>query len=164
MPTATYIALSTITLGSAAADVTFSSIPATYRDLRIIVAGAISASGSIVFQLNGDTGNNYTIVGMTGSTTGGVQSTSLTYLAGAIVGNQQPAAANTQLVGTLDIMDYSATDKHKTALGRGNAATGLVDAQASRWANTNAVTSVKIFNNAGNLNSGMVISLYGIIS
>jgi hypothetical protein len=38
MPTSTYVALATTTLGATAASVTFSSIPATYRDLLLVNA------------------------------------------------------------------------------------------------------------------------------
>ena len=44
MPTPTYTPLATVTLGTSAASVTFSSIPATYRDLILIFDGTGSGS------------------------------------------------------------------------------------------------------------------------
>jgi hypothetical protein len=62
------------------------------------------------------------------------------------------------------IMDYSATDKHKTSLIRGNDAGAEVIAHAQRWASTSAVTSVRALITANNFASGSTFSLYGIAS
>jgi hypothetical protein len=65
----------------------------------------------------------------------------------------------------INVMDYSATDKHKTILARdagGNAA--QAGAIASRWANSAAVTSATVVNTGGNFNSGSTFSLYGVIA
>lgn len=156
-----YIALATTTLSSAASSVTFSSIPATFRDLRLVFSGTLSANGSIVFQLNSDTGNNYFLTGMTGSALG-ARSNNLTYFAGAVAGVQEGVTANIVSTGTLDIFDYSQTNKHKTTLARGSGGASLTDASSTRWANNSAVTTLRIFNNGGNLNSGTTLSLYGI--
>jgi hypothetical protein len=63
-----------------------------------------------------------------------------------------------------NLMDYSATDKHKTAIVRSGNNTEGVEATASRWANTAAVTSWQIFVNVGGFASGFTFSLYGIAS
>jgi len=65
MPTNTYVALATQTLGTAAASVTFSSIPSGYTDLIIVSSQFYVSSGAdryATFQVgNGtvDTGSNY---------------------------------------------------------------------------------------------------------
>jgi hypothetical protein len=61
MPTNTYVALATQTLGSAAASVTFSSIPATYTDLVLITSVQNNSGGNRAMQiiLNADTATNY---------------------------------------------------------------------------------------------------------
>jgi len=60
------------------------------------------------------------------------------------------------------IMDYSATDKHKTILTRTNEP-DEVWATACRWANTAAVTSVSFRYESTSLASGTTVSLYGIL-
>ena len=159
MPTATYIALANLTLTGNDAEIVFSSIPATYRDL-VVIAYNKNATGiaGCRMRLNGDTGNNYSYVSMDGSD------------AGATSGGQADSSLNiavsTNEFGTalFHIMDYSATDKHKTVLGRGNAGGIYTRAGAGRWANTAAVTSVTITTNAYDFVSGSTFSLYGIIS
>jgi hypothetical protein len=156
---AAQVALANITLGSAAATVTFSSIPATYRDLRLVISGSgASASGLHYLQINADTASNYSSVRMygDGASTGSDTATS----GGARIGNIYGSDMN----GIIDIFDYSATDKHKTMLSRNNIPTGLVIADVNRWASTAAVTSVKVFPGAGSYNTGMTFSLFGIVS
>jgi len=64
------VALATTTLGSAASSITFGSIPATYRDLRIVVSvrsdSVNSPYAQCRLQFNADTGSNYPTVEMTG--------------------------------------------------------------------------------------------------
>jgi hypothetical protein len=72
--------------------------------------------------------------------------------------------STSQSVAIANIMDYSATDKHKTILTRGNGTSDAVIAFANRWANTAAVTSVAASTLTGTFNSGTTISLYGVIA
>ena len=56
----TYEPIATTTLGSAASSITFSSIPATYTDLRLVLVHTPSAStGNAQMQFNSDTATNY---------------------------------------------------------------------------------------------------------
>jgi hypothetical protein len=64
----------------------------------------------------------------------------------------------------MDLMDYSATDKHKTALIRMNVADTIVFAQASRWANTAAVTTLTALTILNSYPTGTTLSLYGILA
>jgi hypothetical protein len=65
MPTPTYTPLATVTLGSSASSVTFSSIPGTYRDLILIFDGTGSGTtGNLRMTFNGSTLSNFTDVRM----------------------------------------------------------------------------------------------------
>jgi hypothetical protein len=158
MPTATYTPLATVTLGSSASSVTFSNIPATYRDLILVFDGVVSAGGGeVVFiNFNGDTtSGNYSSVFANGdgSTTG--SSTNPRRL-GLVYASRSNFIAN--------IMDYSATDKHKTYLSRDGAASNVVEMIAGRWANTGVITSLRVLTDANGFASGSVFSLYGVIA
>jgi hypothetical protein len=159
MPTPTYTALATITLGSSTSSITFSSIPATYRDLVLVIAGSATSNNDVAIRFNGDSGNNYNSLRGLGFS-GGVYTDSFSNAS-----STSPAASIGTAQSTIihQIMDYSATDKHKTLVARSMIPTSDVIMGASRWANTAAITSVAI--TAGpTYTTGTVFSLYGIAS
>jgi hypothetical protein len=163
MPTPTYTPLANITLGSSAASVTFSSINTSlYRDL-ILVINAKHASGNnmLKFRLNSDTGSNYNAVFMEGN---GSSATSGSYSSADYFGlNYNYNNINTTGgVYILNIMDYSATDKHKTILARGNSSEQETAGVAASWASTSAVTSILCYLNSGSYAAGSSFALYGI--
>lgn len=159
MPTPTYVPLATVTLGSSATTVTFSSIPGTYRDLVLIVAGTVSSGHGLRVRYNGDaTDANYSRVFMFGVGSGSPASTTASDAVALEMGTAQTLASG-------QIMDYSATDKHKTGLFRGGAGNSFTFAQANRWANTAAITSLQIAAVGGiTISTGTVLSLYGIVA
>jgi hypothetical protein len=118
------------------------------------VAGHSGVS-QVYLRYNGDSSASYTNVYMRGTGSAaqsGSDSLTINYLF-----NYAPVDA----VAVTQIMDYSATDKHKTILTRTNMPSSATVAYASRWANTSAITSIEIFTNAGTLDAGSVLSLYG---
>ena len=157
MPTSTYIPLQTITLGSAASSVTFASIPQTYRDLVLVMNyGASNATNSGKAFVNGDTtAANYKSVRMQGNSSSAVSNTN-----GESI--RWEVQATSGLVTTLQFMDYSATDKHKTVLVRANAASTATEASANRWTSTSAITSIAINFLGTDLTTGSTLSLYAI--
>ena len=163
MPTPTYIPLATKTLTATATSVTFSSISQAYRDLVLVVSGTASAgsSRSLFMRFNGDAGTNYSTVSMQGNGSTAASSTStLAQTFGGFLG------ATSRTSNVTQIMDYSATDKHKTVLARhDDASTGENTlARASRWANTSAITSIYLVPNADSIAIGSTFTLYGIAS
>lgn len=162
MPTPTYTPLANITLGSSAASVTFSSISQAYRDL-ILVIETLAATGSVglTLRINGDSGSNYNYVRMdgTGSSAISGSSASQTSMLLAFYGQ---ATTTARAINTLSIMDYSATDKHKTILNRADQAADGTHAGAGRWASTSAITSLAFTSNSGNFAAGSTFSLFGV--
>lgn len=168
MPTNTYLPIATITLTSSDSSITFSNIPQNYRDL--VLVGNYIPSGSYTqpsFRLNGDSGNNYYFVLMSGkSWSPEVYSANGTASAGLIHFTGDTSASIGNFI--LQVFDYSATDKHKPALCRTNPqgpAETSTNMAATKWANTSAVTSLTVF--AGPtytqpFASGSTFSLYGI--
>ena len=160
MPTPTYIALANTTLGSSTSSITFSSIPATYRDLVLVIDNATtSVNQQFNFRFNSDSGSNYNHV-YAASVAAGPESAGQSNQAQGRLGNIGTSAGN----HIAQIMDYSATDKHKTVLVRSN----IVGASqtwmlANRWASTSAITSLQVF--TGNtMPAGVTFALYGIAS
>ena len=154
MPTQTYFPLANITLGSSASSVTFSSIPATYRDLVLVSSISVTAGGNATISFNGDTGANYSRVYMLG--------TGSSAISGSDTSRQfTQVTTGLRTSNITQIMDYSATDKHKAVLVRDNNTTDGVVGYAFRWANLSAITSITI---TASFASTATFALYGISS
>lgn len=159
MPTPTYTALANVTLGSTASTVTFSSIPATYRDLVLVPKITNASVFSLFLRFNSDSGANYSFVGAYGA----ASPTSASY---SISNTNQIEIQDTNSTSTpiINIMDYSATDKHKTILHRNGVVTQYVAMQAGRWQNTAAITTVQLIASGTTFSVGSSFALYGIAS
>lgn len=157
---ATYEPIATTTLGSAAASVTFSSIPQGYTDL-VLVNNAKSATNgaALTIQFNSDTSTNYSSTFMYGdgsSTTSARVSNSSAGVYGGRCGTEFSS-------GITHIQNYSNTTTYKSIVSRGSDATSAVIAYASLWRNTSAITSMTIKNESNvNFSSGSTFTLYGI--
>jgi hypothetical protein len=156
MPTPTYTALATVTLGGSDTEIVFSSIPQSYRDLVVVIGGSANAGTSPSLRFNNDSGSNYNIVRMyANGSTYSSQSFNATYGSVGFMNTEKSTVV-------AHIMDYSATDKHKTALGR-SSNTDTLRLEIVRWANTSAITTLEVRMDGGSLYStGTVMSLYGI--
>jgi hypothetical protein len=161
MPTPTYTPLANVTLGTAVSSVTFGSIPATYRDLIIVLVGSSSTLTNVTLRINGDSGSNYSFQRMT-ATTSGFDGNSGTGTSGTLAFSGVVSTSATQF--NLNIMDYSATNKHKTTISRTDNSARGTEAYANRWANTAAVTSVSISTASGNWAIGTTAAIYGIVA
>ena len=164
MPTSTYDLIASNVLGSSAASVTFSSIPATYRDL-VLVTQYLSTSTNTyaILRFNSDSGSNYQHVYMSGSS-GSTYSGSGSFT-GVLSVYWTAANSTGPVLGIYHIMDSSATDKHKTVLSRtntDNTSRNGVEAFANRWANTAAITQIDVVGGNNNFAAGSSFHLYGI--
>ena len=162
---ATYVSIASQTLSSTATEITFSSIPATYTDLALVISCAQStAGGGLRFQFNSDTSGNYSTVEIgayedtvyqarPANATGGY----ITYNVGVPV-NQLGAS-------TINFMNYSNSTTYKTVIGDYVNASDNgrgYDLTFNLWRNTAAITTIKMFLSANNFIVGSTFSLYGI--
>jgi hypothetical protein len=159
-----YTALANVTLGSTATSVTFSSINTSlYRDLVLVSNVRTTVNARIYFQFNNDS-NNHSQVSAEGngsstySAVGGL--TDSIYAANGWDG----IFANEPTTFVMNVMDYSATDKHKTVLLRGGSAGGSTSVaqgmHAGRYASTSTITSIKI--SGATWQVGSTFALYGV--
>jgi hypothetical protein len=158
-----YTALANVTLGSSSASVTFSSINQGYRDLVIVVTGAVVVSGgTLTMQFNGVSTSTYFMVTMEGNGSAAQSSVdNLDNLKTSIFNN--PFRVSELGNGVINIMDYSATDKHKSVLARVNNDLRMSGAASGRWASTSAITSVTLFlSNSQSWATGSTFALYGV--
>lgn len=162
---ATYEPIATNTLGSATADITFSSIPATYTDLKLVIITAPS-NGTVQYmdlQFNSDTATNYSLVRLYGTGTG----------AGS-AGGANGTAAKFGIVGASttkfsllisNIFSYAGSTFKTTITDSASniSGSGQNNRIVNTWRSTSAITSVKIFYAGGaNLVAGTTATLYGI--
>lgn len=163
MPSPTYIPIATTTLATATQTVSFTNITQQYRDLVIVFSGTLSVNGSLCIDMNGDYSTNYYSVDMFGTGSGQGSGTG-SYVASVFFGRSYAINSSQVVMATANLMDYSASDKHKTMLTRGSASGQLVEACVTRWANNSPVTTFRVFNNFGNIAAGTTISVYGVVS
>lgn len=158
---ATYVPISTQTLGSASASVTFSSIPSTYTDLVLECVFGVTAGTDLQLQFNGDTASNYssTRVVANGTTAASTNTTSLTYIQPRTPANQPSTVSTTWRI---NINSYANTTSNKTTISRYDSATVFTEADVGLWRSTSAITSLIVTANSSTFVTGSTFTLYGI--
>jgi hypothetical protein len=154
---ATYSTISASTVsGSSTTTVTFSSIPGTYTDLVLIVAGNVTPGG-LNLTVNSDTSANYSYTRMFGQSGGALsgRDTASTSI---------PITISDMVNGSalINIQRYANTATYKCFLLRANNSSSYVGAYSGTWKSTSAITSVTITVTSGTISAGTVFSLYGI--
>ena len=113
MATPTYTPIATQTLGSAAASITFSSIPGTYTDLRLVLTCTMSALDTVVFQYNGITTTTYSCIELYGNgTTAGSNNITTATVIVIDAGSSIVSSSTIPELYTIDVFSYAgATNK-----------------------------------------------------
>ena len=164
-----YESIATVLVGSGgASDITFSSIPSTYKHLQIRYIGRnTSTSLDVYAQFNADTGNNYRSHYLTGdgsSASAGDIGTQAFWNGGYTSGSSQ--SANVFGAAVIDILDYTNTNKNtvtRTLTGWDNNGSGQLVLYSGLWINTAAVTSIKLYKPpSGTWAQHSSFALYGI--
>lgn len=160
MPKKTYTQINSVTLAASSSSVSFSSIPQNFRDLVLVINASGTSQTELYVRMNEDTASTYTAVRMQGN---GTTNASTTYsgTGGMRLNGNGDIMTNFSFNAVIQLLDYSATDKHKTLLSRTNSSGG-VDANAGRWPSTSAITSVRAYPFVGSFNIGTTAVLYGI--
>lgn len=160
---ATYEPIATTTLGTAAANITFSTISSAYTDLRLITTLTPTGASFARIQLNGDTATNYSNTRLYGD-------------GASALSNRQSSTTGISLVGAgnysttiptflaIDIFGYAGST-YKTVLATLSGdynGSGEVSRIVGLWQSTSAITSIKLYLLANNLATGTTATLYGI--
>lgn len=163
----TYTLISSNTLSSSAASVTFSSIPSTYTDLVLRVSARSDAGASGILTLNADSGTTHsrTLLNGNGATAASLRSTGLSYDPMSYGINDSSYTANTFSNAEVYYPNYAgSTNKPSSvfAVEENNATTSFIGLSANLWSNTSAITQIVITVSGGNLVTGSSFYLYGI--
>jgi hypothetical protein len=168
--TNSYESIATVTLASASATITFSSIPNTYKHLQIRGIGRTSnavTDENIVLQFNSDTTSNYSThwLNGNGSTASGNVDTPFTKIPFARTSGAS-SGANIFGVTVCDILDYADTNKYKTVRalsGHDENGSGVIQLRSGFWRSTSAITTITIQNDSvANMAQYSSFALYGI--
>lgn len=159
---ATYTPIATVTLSSSQQSITLDNIPSTYTHLRLKAVTQATTSGiSVQFRLNGDTGNNYNDMNITGN---GTNATSSVYS-----GNNYcnftwgGAIATGSNWGTnfLDIINYN-SGYNKVMISRSGSITNGTSFATHSWSSGSVVNSIYIQTYSDAFSAGSTFTLYGI--
>lgn len=158
----TYDNIATTTIGSATSSITFSSIPNTYTDLRIVLTLVAGATQYMQMDFNGDTSTNYAVtwIDSSGTAIANGRTTNANY----IDLSQRTASSGSVTFYAIDILGYRGSTL-KTCLQESNQdanGSGFVGRQVGLWRSTSAITTVRLFSGANIYGVGTVATLYGI--
>jgi hypothetical protein len=135
--------------------ISFTSIPSTYTDFRLIFSGYNDAP-LMKLNFNGDTGNLSTaFVGGNGSVVGGAS-----YGDGWLY--VWTPGVGTIFNSSIDVMNYSNTTTHKSWICRTNItdSAGGPTLFAGRWASTAAINRIDIITSSATMSG--TFTIYGI--
>ena len=167
----TYDLIASQTLGSAAASITFSSIAASWTDLRLVLMAIGATDGmDLDTRLNGDSGTNYSETNLLGYNTT-VQSTyqiSATQIRSTL--GSSPGVYTIPHLYTFDFFSYASSNYKTMLLTNSEAQDGTtqvlggVSRIVGLWRSTSAITSISTgpTSGTGNFAAGTTAQLYGI--
>lgn len=163
----TYEPIASQTLGSAAASITFSSIPGTYTDIRVVFVGTVATSGQDLYTLNGDnptSGNLYSETWMSGDGSSANSSRTTNFPHWKLTRTSN-LSTSVPMLHTYDIFSYAGST-NKTCLGTSSDDTnggGGVVRSVGLYRSTSAITTLTITcSGGGNFATGTIATLYGI--
>ena len=159
----TYKLIETVTVGvGGAASIEFTSIPATFTDLKVVMSLRMSDSATqILLSLNGST-SNFSARWLLGDGSSALSGTLARY-----VGASTPSSFTATTFGNAElyIPNYAgSTNKSYSAdaVVENNATSGYQTFVAGLWSVTSAITSLTLTGNTGNYVQYSSASLYGI--
>lgn len=157
----TYDPIATTTLGSTATTITFSSISSAYTDLRLVFVGKASTNDDFRLTFNGSSALNYA---RTDLYSDGATAASARAQGGADI----RIASSDGLDGniafcTIDIFSYAGSGKKMCLItySHDKNGSGYIYRQVGRWNLTDAITSLRLTQNAS-FAVGTTATLYGI--
>jgi hypothetical protein len=166
--------IATVSVGSGGTStVSFTSIPSTFVHLQIrfIVrenTGSVSnTSDNFRIRYNGDTGSNYSLQRIfqneNNNNAGDFYANQTDVVASGLAGASTTASVFSG--GIIDIYNYANTNMYKSMkskMGSVNATNGGIFYTGGVWRNTNAITSIELRPDTGDLAQYSHVALYGI--
>jgi hypothetical protein len=163
MPTQTYTPIAIVSGTGSSDTISFTSIPATYTDLVLVLSGSLSTGNNTRMRFNNNTSAVYSMTVMTGDGSGssaGVGSyndsnqTSFSY----------PGYYDTAIsMNIINLMNYSNTTTNKTFIQRNSKASNQAQMAVGLFRSTSAISRVDIYTASGaTWTTSTKATLYGI--
>jgi len=172
-PTLTLIGTPQVVGSGGASSVTFSSIPSTFTDLKVVTSIRTTRSNTdpgadIQVYFNGSGGTAYSLKELRGigsGTPGSGSTTGAAYL-GFLIGHSSYGTANTFANTEIYIPNYTSSNYKSVSCDsviENNGTTAFANLYAGLWSNTSAITSITIAdNNSSSFVQYSSFYLYGI--
>jgi hypothetical protein len=159
----TYEKIATTTLGTAGTSITFSSIPATYTDLRVVWVGVTSSAADITLRYNNDSASNYSQTYLDGTGTSAI-SGRLTSQTRIYLFPNGGTSTTIPSLYAFDVFSYAGST-FKTMLQESSGdknGSGGVDRSVGLYRSTSAINRIDLLSNH-NMSIGTIATLYGIL-
>ena len=168
----TYKLISSVTVGSGgAATIDFSSIPATYTDLQILLSTRITGAGfanwdAVICYFNSDTTyTNYSWLQLYGNGSSAGSETNSVNNPLTSNSNTTATTASTFSNGSIYIPNYTGSSYKSVSsdsVTETNATAALTSLNAVIWNNTATITSIRLQPRSNNFAEYSTATLYGI--
>ena len=159
MPTPTYEPIATVTATTGSSILVMSSIPQTYTDLVLVVNGNTTNDDEFRLRFNSDSGSNYRVLFMYGSSSG-ISSTEYVTTdyaqMGGIFTNGTRSGSN-----IINIFSYSNTNFNKTIISTANSG-NYIQFRTNVWRSTSQINRIDAYVANGNFTNPTTLTLYGI--
>ena len=160
----TYDAIQTYTLGAPASSIDFTSIAASWTDLRLILSTTTGGTGALFKLNNVSTGGLYSTTAMKGDGTTASSATTanmnVTYIGGYSISlGTSPKFTLT----TIDLFSYANTSTYKTilqTLSADQSGSGGTARSVSMYRSTSAINQITLY--SATFGVGTIATLYGI--
>jgi hypothetical protein len=166
MPTFTQIGSAVVVGSGGSANITFTAIPATYTDLVVKVSARLaSGAGFMLLDFNGLSTANFSnrVLEGNGATAYSFVSGNTNYATGLVGASD---TANTFTNAEFYIPNYAGSANKSVSIDgvtENNGTTAYADLEALRWANSAAITEIKLTtSSAANFAQYSTAYLYGV--
>ena len=163
---ATYEPIATTSVSSPTTTITFSGIPNSYTDLRIVLLAKGDQAGlQYAMRYNSVSTTTYSRTFLSGNGTTASSGRSSSASAVSLHPNAGISNANDMAVIEVDIFDYTSS-QNKTCLAKDNEdmnGSGWTNCLVGLWRDSSAITAVSLIASGGNFAAGSTASIYGIL-
>jgi hypothetical protein len=166
----TYIAIATVTVGAGgASSIDFSSIPATYTDLKLVLSTRDSKTSAtwsdMRMRFNSDSSSSYPMLLLYGDGTAPASANQTDTGIIWVWANSNNSTASTFSNAEVYIPNYTSSSNKSVSINatvENNATVALNAFTAARWTNSSAITSISITPGTANFLQHSSATLYGI--